>query len=131
VAHPSAAFPRTARVLTGAEFERIFKTGRRTALPPLALHVLADDGPARLGLVVSRKVDKRAAQRNRIKRVVRDVFRLTRAQLEPGAYVVLARPPAAHTDNAGLRAALANLFARAGVLRPAAAGCAPSPSPSP
>jgi len=129
MAHPSAAFPRTARILTGAGFERVFKAGRRTALPPLALHVLADDGPARLGLVVSRKVDKRAVQRNRIKRVVRDVFRLTRAQLEPGAYVVLARPPAAHTDNAGLRAALANLFARAGVLNPAAAGYPPSPSP--
>jgi len=130
-----ASFPRAARVCSGAEFAHIFACGRRTASPQLALHVLAaDEGAARLGLAVSRKVDKRAVGRNRIKRVIRDWFRQTRARLAPGAYVVVARVPAAHTDNAGLRAVLIRLFLRAGVLRPVAGRDVPpaaSPLPSP
>jgi len=116
---PDARFPSTARVLTSAEFARIFKHGKRTASPVLALHVLAqDEGGARLGLVVSRKVDKRAVGRNRIKHVVREYFRRIRSQLQPGAYVVLARADARHADNARLRQTLEHLFARAGVLHP-------------
>jgi len=118
---PDARFPPAARVLTSAEFERIFKHGKRTASPLLALHVLAEESEsgARLGLVVSRKVDKRAVQRNRIKRVVRDCFRRIRFQLQPGAYVVLARAEAKHAGNAQLRQTLERLFVRAGVLQPA------------
>jgi len=114
-----ARFPPSARVLTSAEFERIFKQGKRTASPLMALHVLRqDEGEARLGLVVSRKVDKRAVGRNRIKRVVREYFRQMRSQLAPGAYVVLARTAAKQADNAQLRQTLERLFARAGVLPP-------------
>jgi len=112
-------FPPDARVLTSAEFERVFKHGRRTAAPQMALHVLAEvEGGARLGLVVSRKVDKRAVQRNRIKRVVREYFRRIRTRLQPGAHVVLARADAAKADNAQLRQTLERLFVRAGVLQP-------------
>jgi len=121
---PDARFPSSARVLTGSEFERVFKHGKRTASPLLALHVLAQaEGGARLGLVVSRKVDKRAVGRNRIKRVVREHFRQTRTQLQPGAYVVLARTGAKYADNARLRQTLDGLFARAGVMP-----CTPSSS---
>jgi len=85
----------------------------------MALHVLADvEGSARLGLVVSRKVDKRAVGRNRIKRVVREYFRCIRPQLQPGAYVALARVAAKQADNTQLRQTLERLFARAGVLQP-------------
>jgi len=114
-----ARFPPSARVLTSAEFERIFKHGKRTASPLMALHVLAEtEGVARLGLVVSRKVDKRAVGRNRIKRVVRESFRQMRSQLQPGGYVLLARAGAKQADNAQLRQTLERLFARAGVLQP-------------
>jgi len=110
-------FQASARVLTSAEFERIFKHGRRTATPLMALHVLAEEeGGARLGLVVSRKVDKRAVGRNRIKRVMREYFRRVRAQLPAGAYVVLARADAKKADNAQLRQTLERLMIRAGVL---------------
>ena len=83
---------------------------------------------------MSRKVDPHAVGRNRIKRVLRDAFRLARARLGTGAYVVVARPVAAKADNAALRAAFLRLLQRAGALpAPAAAGtmrpaCPPSPS---
>ena len=64
-------------------------------------------GFARLGQVVSRKVDRRAVQRNRIKRLVRESFRLQRVTvLQDGSlgvngvdYVVLAQRQAARESN--------------------------------
>jgi ribonuclease P protein component len=137
-------YPRTARVRARSDFDRIFKHGRRVALPVLALHwqspatpdaVGADAGacpasaaPAeasRLGLAVSRKVDPRAVGRNRIKRVLRDTFRLQRARLAAGDYVVVARPGASRYSGDELRTAFLGLLKRAGALRAAEAPASP------
>lgn len=134
---PGAGFAVSARVRAKAEFARVFAEGRRHGHPLLALHLLADApghaaaaAGARLGLAVSRKVDPRAVGRNRIKRVLRDAFRRLRTQLRPGAYVVVARPPARAADNAALREALAALLSRAGALpAPGLTGTMPPPSP--
>ena len=112
--------PPAARVRARAEFDRVFAQGRRTSDPILSLHWLRDDAPARLGLAVSRKVDPHAVGRNRIKRVLRAQFRGVRAQLAPGAYVVVARKPAATMPNAQLRAVFDALLRRAGALPPPA-----------
>ena len=132
----STGLPPAARVRARAEFDRVFERGRRTSDPILSLHWLRDDAPARLGLAVSRKVDPRAVGRNRIKRVLRAQFRAVRAQLPPGAYVLVARGDAARADNPALRAAFSTLLRRAGALpapdadgtMPAAAPAAPIPS---
>ena len=140
-------FPRTARVRAGSDFDRIFKHGRRVALPVLALHwqalspeaAAAHDGP-RLGLAVSRKVDRRAVGRNRIKRALRETFRHQRATLADGDYVVVARVGAARLSAAQLSEAFLKLLQRAGALAidgpaaalpgPAAAGTMPTPAAS-
>jgi ribonuclease P protein component len=113
---PQHRFPRTARVRARADFDRIFKQGRRVALPVLALHWTADEVDPRLGLAVSKKVDPHAVGRNRIKRVIRDAFRHCRAELAGGEYVVVARPSAAHITGHELRTAFLGLLARAGAL---------------
>ncbi len=124
--------PRHARVRTRAEFDRVFKEARRTAAPLLALHWHADAQPARLGLAISRKVDRRAVGRNRIKRVLRECFRRARASLPGGAYVLVARPAAAGSDTAALQAALFDALRRAGALpAPAVDGTMPGASPLP
>jgi len=52
-----------------------------------------DRGPSRLGVAVGRKVG-RAVRRNRIKRLVREVFRRNRDELRrPCDVVVVARAP--------------------------------------
>lgn len=140
-------FPRSARVRAGSDFDRIFKHGRRVALPVLALHWQAPssgqpdsatDGP-RLGLAVSRKVDPNAVGRNRIKRVLRETFRHHRAMLADGDYVVVARVGAARLGGAQVRDAFLNLLQRAGALSadgraslpaPAVAGTMPAPAGS-
>lgn len=152
---PTNRFPRTARVRARSDFDRIFKHGRRVALPVLALHwqsadaaaascaraneVLAqtrpnsrhrferpDDSGPRLGLAVSRKVDPHAIGRNRIKRIMRETFRTHRAHLADGDYVIVGRIGAARLDEPQLRAALLGLLQRAGALPPDAI-VAPAP----
>lgn len=125
-----ARFPRQARVRARADFDRIFRDGRRVALPALALHWLGDGQPARLGLAVSRKVDPRAVGRNRIKRILRDAFRHLRPTLADGAYVLVARPAAATATPGMLREAFHQLLRRAGALPPPAAEVTMPPADS-
>lgn len=108
--------PRQARVRVRADFDRVFSEGRRTGTPLLALHLLRDGQPARLGLAVSRKVDRRAVGRNRIKRALREEFRALRAALPAAAYVVVARPAAASASRVALRDAFHDALRRAGAL---------------
>jgi hypothetical protein len=67
----SAALPRSARLTGKAQFDRVFalRTTRNSRYFRLNL---ADNGlaHARLGMAVSRRVDKRAVQRNRLRRQV-------------------------------------------------------------
>ena len=122
--------PRQARVRVRADFDRVFGDGRRTGTPLLALHLLRDGQPARLGLAVSRKVDRRAVGRNRIKRALREEFRSLRAALPPAAYVLVARPAAAAASREALRAAFYDALRRAGALpAPDAGGTMPAASP--
>lgn len=128
-------FPRRAHLRASAEFQAVFGGGTRFSGPLFRLQVLpaaADaDAIARLGMTVSKRVDKLAHERNRIRRQVRECFRLQRAQLPPGDYVVQAKPEAAAADNAKLREGLLKLLARASTLTmPAAAPAAPTSTDS-
>lgn len=122
--------PRQARVRVRAEFDRVFAEGRRTGTPLLALHMLRDGRPARLGLAVSRKVDPRAVGRNRIKRALREEFRALRGGLPDAAFVVVARAAARAATRAELRDAFHGALRRAGAL-PASdpGGTMPAASP--
>jgi len=71
----------------------------------------------RLGMAVSKKVDKKAVGRNRIKRVVRESFRSWRAEStgvckNPLDIVVLAKPASAAMGNKRLFESLADHWPR-------------------
>ncbi|XEB09607.1 ribonuclease P protein component [Xanthomonas sp. DAR 35659] len=125
---PRRRFPRSARVRTSAEYRVVFDAARRCSEPLMSLHWRSADHPARLGLAVSRKVDKRAVVRNRIKRVLRDATRHLLPWLAPGDYVVVVRSAAAQASGEQLRQAYLRLLRRAGALpAPAADGTMPPP----
>jgi ribonuclease P protein component len=74
----------------------------------------SQSGRARLGLAISRRCARTAVARNRLKRIVRESFRLhAAAGLPPADYVVMCRPAAAEQPNAALFESLAELWRRA------------------
>ena len=67
---------------------------------------------ARLGMAVSRRVSKLAVVRNRIRRQIRETFRLQRAGLPCFDVLIIARTTAATQDNRVLREELLQLWRR-------------------
>lgn len=67
----------------------------------------------RLGIAVSRRVSKKAVIRNRIKRQIRESFRLCRQALGDIDYVVVAKAPAADRPGPELRCELDRLWQQA------------------
>jgi len=114
-------FPPGARLRASAEYQAVFKGARRLSSQQLKLHahVRADATVPRLGVAVSKKVDKRAVGRNRIKRLAREWFRHQCHQLPPGDYVLIAQPGASQLSSDDLRAQLMQLLERARSLKPA------------
>jgi len=92
-----AAFPRSGRLLRHADFERVYKLGRRHFSPSMTLFYLArpsgDAAPPagsglRVGFTVGRALGG-AVERNRIKRRMREAVRLSRPSVRLNADVVI------------------------------------------
>ncbi len=93
-------FKRHQKLLTRKDFDRVFKRARRSR--DKCFTVLArrsNDMPARLGMAISKKHCKKATDRNRIKRIVRESFRLNQATLRGLDVVILNQPGAAMATN--------------------------------
>ena len=103
--------PKVARLCSMRDFRRVYRHGMRVHGDRLVVVGLQNrNGHHRLGLAVS-KEHGRAVRRNKIKRLVREAFRLTRPDL-PGQFdlVVIPRPdPEARYVLAELRSELAQL----------------------
>lgn len=89
-------FPREARLLTASEFRAVFRAGRRARSGPLHARLRPNGkGRARLGMAVSLKTARTAVVRNRVRRQLRESFRVNQHRLAGLDVVVsLHRPPA-------------------------------------
>ena len=109
-----APFPRTARLTKPTDFNSVFK--QNAASNDAYFRIIARPAStpeSRIGLAVSRKVDRRAVGRNRIKRVARESFRHWRAANAASGgpaldIVLLARPAAATADRQRLFTSLSH-----------------------
>ena len=92
----ATSFGKALHLLKPAEFKRVFE--RRQSIHNLSYGIYtarnALDHP-RLGLVVSKKVSKKAVIRNRIKRQIRESFRYQQDSLGSVDFVVVAKAPLA------------------------------------
>ena len=87
------SFSRDSRLLDAAAFKQVFDAADiRVSHKYLLIlaHRTAREIP-RLGLVISRKNIRYAVNRNRVKRIMRETFRLNKACLERLDIVILAR----------------------------------------
>ena len=73
------------------------------------MHFVESDKPTRMGFVVSKKVDKSAVKRNRIKRLIRESFRIKKV-LKSADYVVMAKPGVNKLNNQQITESLNQLW---------------------
>jgi ribonuclease P protein component len=103
----SEDFDKSSRLLNSADFGHVFTKGQRVhGKYFLIVYCINTTGVARLGIAVSRKVSKRAVVRNRIKRQIRESFRLNKDLLSGMDYVVVAKYSAASTPQPTLRSSI-------------------------
>jgi ribonuclease P protein component len=115
------SLPRTARLLKPGDFAALKGKSKRIGVR----HFLAEFSPnqkltCRLGQAVSRRVSKRAVDRNRIKRLVRESYRHARNQLPFVDILLIARSSAVQTPATELRADLSSLWQKLAALKAAA-----------
>jgi ribonuclease P protein component len=112
---PDQGFRPEDRILRTSDFTRIYRDGRRLSGPSFAIFALPNAGERpRLGLTVTRKFGS-APRRNRIKRIVREIFRLNREHFNrPCDYVVNVRGAADRRTYAVLETELVRLLSRLG-----------------
>ncbi|MGA1073094.1 MAG: ribonuclease P protein component [Pseudohongiellaceae bacterium] len=90
------AFPKTARLLSPKDYKPVFDNSRYKVSTKqfLLLATASQARRPRLGLVIAKKNVSKAVQRNRLKRVLRESFRLRQSEIPLIDIVVLARKDA-------------------------------------
>lgn len=84
---------RIGKITKNKEFDRIFKEGRSSYDKLLGIKMIKNETyDVRLGIIVSGKVSKKAVDRNKIRRRVKEIFRLTLNKIKPNDYVVIVLP---------------------------------------
>ena len=109
---PAYAFPKSARLLTPADYQRVFQRGqfKVSSKTVLILATANELSRPRLGLVIGKKNIRLAVQRNRVKRLIRESFRLRQQAIPALDVVVLARRGLDKQDNSLLYAELNTLW---------------------
>ncbi len=95
------SYPRQLRLLTGGDFKQVFS---RASLKVADQHLLIlacpnDLDHSRIGFVLSKKNIRLAVNRNRVRRIIRESFRLNQLHLPNVDIVILARKGLGDLDN--------------------------------
>jgi ribonuclease P protein component len=125
----AARFPRRVRLLKPAEFKAVFTRGTRTHERSLTAVSAANTlAHARLGLAISKKALPLSVDRNRLKRQIRETFRLKYRSLPAVDLVILAKPGSRTLTAPQLRQSLERLWTRIAASSVPASSAAPSSS---
>lgn len=111
--------PKENRLTDDYDFRKVRRRGTKVTTPFFALYYLqmSLSGPSRFGFVISAKVDKRATERNRVKRLFREGVRSLLPGVGDGydiAFWVRRRALSLKADE--LRPAIEKAMKKAGVM---------------
>lgn len=104
------------RIRKNEEFRNIYKNGKSFSNQLLVLYVYKNDRKInRVGIVVSKKVGN-SVIRNRIKRLIKESYRLNNSKLIDGYDLIfIARVTAKDKSYAEIESSVLNLFKKAGL----------------
>lgn len=107
----SYKFGRELRLLTPSQFDNVFQNPFRVASPLFTILVKPNQlTQPRIGLTIAKKRVKLAVQRNRLKRCVRNSFRLHQHQLPAVDLVLMVKGDISNTPNDELLKQLERLW---------------------
>jgi ribonuclease P protein component len=110
-ATPSLRLPPERRMRRPAEFKRAYAAGKRLGNEFFTVNAQANGlGCARLGMSIAARILRRAVDRNRVRRQIRESFRVHQLGLPAIDIVIGARAGVLAADNAQLREALEKLW---------------------
>jgi ribonuclease P protein component len=110
-AAPSLRLPPERRMRRPAEFKHVYAAGKRLGNEFFTVNAQANGLTcARLGMSIAARILRRAVDRNRLRRLIRESFRVHQLSLPPLDIVIGARAGVLSADNARLRAALEKLW---------------------
>lgn len=107
------------RIKKNEDFQKVFKHGKSMANRQFVIYMLdqPEEKEFRLGLSVSKKIGN-AVTRNRIKRLIRQVFMEEKENLKTGTdYIVIARNPASEMNYHEVQSSLMHLFRKTKVYK--------------
>ncbi len=101
-------FPREQRLRRKAQITSVLARGRSTDFGGVRLHSMPSEHGPRLGVIAGRHAWPRAVDRNRFRRLAREIFRLLQRNLQQRDYIIRARnPQRAEPSSAEIRKLLA------------------------
>lgn len=112
------SFPKSARVRSGEEFRKALRAGQRIRTPALTVFVSREEGSqSRFGLIVPRRIGN-AVTRNRVKRVLRELYRRSRKKIDSESILVVRADPGIATLRYGeIEREFGEALRKAGMLR--------------
>ncbi|WP_457568602.1 ribonuclease P protein component [Desulfurobacterium sp.] len=106
------------RIKKTRDFKSVFEAGKSLGGSTVALYfVMKNTGKPRAGFIASKRFSKRAVDRNRAKRLMREVFRLNKHKLVPCDIVFIARKGLKGASYKDVEKDFLDIALKAGILR--------------
>ena len=110
-------FRKINRLKSKKSFQVVYTKGRSVVDGMSVFYILSAPGPVKIGLAVGKKLGC-AVQRNRMKRLMREVFRLHKSELSEGQHIIwVARRKLAKADFKTFERVFCRLAKRAALLK--------------
>jgi len=105
-------FTRQQRLLNAGDFKRVFDNTKYKASTRelLVLGAANDLGHSRIGFIIAKKNIRTAVHRNRIKRIIREFFRVHSSELDTADLIIMARRGFDQRSNSEINAAFSDLW---------------------